>query len=565
MIAQETFVLSRPPFSDDSVVNISFFDNKVQFLESSVKTSFGNVGQGYPAPTKNDNYSIVTTSGNFWDVIRDQVHIFPSLEVDFGLVLSQKEIAYYVWNSWSTKSVEVFEPVTTGDAGTTLVWDIAGDFVLGPGQGTPGKLTVFIDGPISSSTSFYIKTILDGSIQIDYNVNTRATRVIAAPFWADWSKKVEFGLDFSTVLFERKNFSEQRRPMVTKPRRTISFTNNAFLRSIVNNFINFAGDRTIGVPIIHEMFQVQYFDSDKKGIEIREFTTELWNLNKYCDYIILYDIDKKSVVAKKISSKSLTHIYFENPVLETLSIDSKIVGFPMIIGYINAAKANIVTSNIVDWSLDLYELVGENQPDLLSIPALPADFPFEIDWSESPTFERTFHRNIEEFAGITQAMNSRFPFNKHTSPIFGGKISLRSRQEFCSFLDFVCATKGRLNKFNVTIPVNTANVIRGEYAGSASLQIKSNFFAEQFSKMINKSVVITYHNNTLTTVLNSVENNGEYTTINFTNSIPWRIYDEDCSSVQIFRKVPARLDMDNFRFSCENGKYFSINIRVKEM
>ena len=564
MIAQETLVLSRSSYVDDVVRTLNLADN-VQFLESSTKVSFANVGPGYPAPNRSDDYTITATSGNFWDIISDQVHIFPSLDVDFGLVLSQKEMLYYVWNSWSTKSVEVFAPVTTGDLGTTLVWDIAGDFTLGPGQGTPGKLTVFIDGPISSSTSFYIKTILDGTAQKDYTVNTRATRVIAAPFWADWAKKVEFGVDFSTVLLERKNFTEQRRPMVNKPRRTVSFTNNAYLRNMVSNFINFAGDRTIGVPIIHEMFQVQYFDADKKGVEIREMTTELWNLNKYCDYIILYDIEKRMVVAKKIASKSLNHIYFENPVLETLSIESKIVGFPMIIGYINAAKADIVTSNLVDWTVDLYELVGENQPDLLSIPALPTDFPFDIDWSDSPSFERSFHRNIEEFAGITQVMYSKFPFNKQTASIFIGKITLNSRQEFCSFMDFISAAKGRLNKFNITVPINTVNVIRGEYAGSSSLWIKNNFLAEQFSKMANKDVVIKYHNNTLTTKLNSVENNGEFTTVNFLNSIPWRIYDEDCQDVQIFKKIPARLDMDNFRFSCENGKFFTITIRVKEM
>ena len=564
MIAQETFVLSRPSYVGDVVHTINLADN-VQFLESSTKVSFANVGPGYPAPNRSDDYTITSISGNFWDIISNQVHIFPSLDVDFGLVLSQKEMPYYVWNSWSTKSVEVFAPVTTGDLGTTLVWDIAGDFTLGPGQGTPGTLTVFIDGPISSSTSFYIKTILDGTTQIDYTVNTRATRVIAAPFWADWAKKVEFGVDFSTVLLERKNFTEQRRPMVNKPRRTVSFTNNAYLRNMVSNFINFAGDRTIGVPIIHEMFQVQYFDADKKGVEIREMTTELWNLNKYCDYIILYDIEKRMVVAKKIASKSLNHIYFENPVLETLSIESKIVGFPMIIGYINAAKADIVTSNLVDWTVDLYELVGENQPDLLSIPALPTDFPFDIDWSDSPSFERSFHRNIEEFAGITQVMYSKFPFNKQTASVFIGKITLNSRQEFCSFMDFISAAKGRLNKFNITVPINTVNVIRGEYAGSSSLWIKNNFLAEQFSKMANKDVVIKYHNNTLTTKLNSVENNGEFTTVNFINPIPWRIYDEDCQDVQIFKKIPVRLDMDNFRFSCENGKFFTITIRVKEM
>lgn len=156
MIAQETLVLSRQVFVDDSVLNINLSDN-VQFLENSDKIAFTNVGAGNTAPTRSDDYNVTATAGNFWDIIRDQVHIFPSLDVDFGLVLSQKEMGYYVWNSWATKSVEVFEPVASGDAGTTLVLDIAGNFTLGPGQGVPGTLTVFIDGPISSSTSFYIK------------------------------------------------------------------------------------------------------------------------------------------------------------------------------------------------------------------------------------------------------------------------------------------------------------------------------------------------------------------------------------------------------------------------
>ena len=564
MIAQETVVLTRPDYVADTFCAINSDPNKACVVEFS-KVSFANVGAGYPAPNRKDNYTIFDIGGNFWDIIKDQIHIFPALDVDFGLVLSQKEIAYYVWNSWSTKSAEVFEPVASGDPGTTLVFDVAGNFTLGPGQGCPGALTVFIEGPISSSTSFYIKTILDGTTKIDYTINTRATRVIAAPFWADWSQKVEFGLDFKTVVFERKDAKEQRRPMMAKPRRTVTFTNNPALRGLVDNFLNFACDKSIGMPVIHEMFQVQFMDNDKKGVEIRENKATLWNLNNYCDYIILYDITKKMVVAKKIASKTATHIYFENPVLEEFTKDSMIVGFPMLIGYINSAKPTIITSEIVNWSVEMLEMVGDNQPELLNVPAVPADFPFEIDWSEVPTYERSMNRFISEFNGRAQNVYSRFPYNRNTPMSFGGKVTLSSREEMCNFLNFICACKGMLKSFNIVVPINGVNVVRGEYPGSTNLSIKNNFFAEQLSKMVNKNVVVKYHNNQLQTSIYSATNNGEYTNLTLSAAMSWQVYLEDCDKVQIFRKIPVRLDMDNFRFVCENGKVFTITVKVKEL
>ena len=75
----------------------------------------------------NFEWSIFSVGSNFWDIIKDQVHIFPGLYVDFGLVLSQREIPYYIWNSYTTKTVYVEEPVVVGDYGTTFVIDIAGN------------------------------------------------------------------------------------------------------------------------------------------------------------------------------------------------------------------------------------------------------------------------------------------------------------------------------------------------------------------------------------------------------------------------------------------------------
>ena len=99
----------------------------------------------------------IAVGSNFWDIIKNQVHIFPGLYVDFGLVLSQREIPYYIWNAWTTRTATIKEPVPQGDYGTTFVFNIAGDFVLQPGQGTGGLLTCFIEGPISSATDFHIE------------------------------------------------------------------------------------------------------------------------------------------------------------------------------------------------------------------------------------------------------------------------------------------------------------------------------------------------------------------------------------------------------------------------
>lgn len=528
-------------------------------------TNFFNPLTGYLNQREIFEWNSWLISSNFWDIIKDKVHIFPSLYVDFGLVLSQKEIPYYIWNSYSDRSVYIQDPTVVGDYGTTFVIDIAGNFTLQPGKGVPATLTVYVEGPISSGTDFHIIATPSGLSAIDFVLKTIATRVIVFPLWADWSKKVKFGVRFRTVISKSTQNLEQRRPLMEKPQRFVSFTNVDTNRGLLTNAINFAQDKSVGIPIIHEMFQAVSIDSNKMGITILEKTTELWNLKRFCNYILLFDVTSKVLVAKKVTSLAENKIYIENPILEELPNISSVVGFPMIIGVFKSAKPSVLNGNYISWDLLMEELIGENQPALSGVPPLPLELLKKFDWSDKVELEQPIYRDIGEFPGTAQMIYSKHPLNRNTNKAYSGSFTFKSREELFTFMDFICGTKGRFKKFEYLVPMNEFQLVRPEYEGVNQVRVKNNFYAEQFSKVLNKKVVLKYRNNSLSTTISSIETNSQYTTITFTNPTNFRIYEEDMNNARIEQYKTVRMDLDEFTINCNSGKSFSLNVRMMEV
>jgi hypothetical protein len=509
--------------------------------------------------------TVFSIGSNFWDEIKNQVHIFPGMAVDFGLVLSQREIPYYIWNAWTTKSVYVEEPVIVGDYGTTFVIDIAGDFTLQPGKGTPAILTVYVEGPVSSATNFEINTTVQGEDPYQYVITTKATRIVVFPFWPDWSKKVEFGFKFSTVISKSTQNYEQRRPLFEKPQRSISFSHVDTTYGLITNAINFAQDKSIGVPIFHEIFKVSSVDGDKMGFTIMENITELWNLKRYCNYVLLFDRKSNVLISKKITSVTTNKIYIENPILEDVSDTSALVGFPMIIGYFKSAKPKVLNGNLVSWDLSLMELIGENQPELVGVGALPSALDTKFNWSQEVGFEQDIFRDIGEFVGTAQMVYSKYPLTKNSLKPYTGTFTFKTRAEMFAFSDFICGAKGRFKKFEYLFPLNEFQLIQGEYEGVNQFRVRNNYYAEQFSKVVNKKVVIKYRNFSLSTTITSVSNNSQYTTITFANATNFRIYDEDFQNVRIEQWKTVRFDLDDFNMECSSGKSFVLKVRLVEV
>lgn len=506
-----------------------------------------------------------TVAPNFWDIIKNQVHIFPALKVDFGLVLSQQEIEYYIWNAWTDKSATIKEPVLVGDFGTTFVFYTAGDFTLQPGYGTGGILTVFVEGPISSATDFQIEVTVDGMIPLNYLLETKATRIIVFPFWADWNDPVKFKMGFSTVMTKDIKNREQRRPLITKPQRSISFSHVEKFRGMISNALNFAGSKTIGVPILQEIFHVSDITDGMTTVHMHGAVSDHWNLNRYCDYICLIERTTNKLVAKKIVSRTADKIVVENPILEEFPNISDVYGFPMIIGYFKSAKPKVLSGKLLKWSMELEEMRGENQPPLVGVPALPSSLSTGFDWEDTVGFEQKIYRDIGEFLGTAQLIYQKFPYGVNHPQSFSGTFKLKTKQEIYSFLDFICGSKGRVKQFEYLWPVSGFNVIRGEYQGVNQLRVQNNAFAEQFSGMVNKKIRLRYRGYTLETSISGVSTNQNYTTITMLNPTTFQIFDEDCDNVYIEQYKNVRFDLDEFTLEFTSGNTAKINIRFAEV
>lgn len=518
-----------------------------------------------PTPDYPFFWDVDAVGDNFWDMVKNQIHIFPTMYLDFGLVLSQREEKFYLWNSFTTKSAFVQEPVTIGDYGTTFVVDIAGDFTLQPGKGTGATLTVFAEGPVSSATNFQINVTVSGEAPLVYLIQTLASRVIAFPFWPDWSKKVEFKIKFNTVISKSTQNKEQRRPLLTKPQRSFAFTHLDTTYGLITNAMNFAQDKSIGVPVAHEMFNVVSIDADGMGFTIYENTSELWHLKRFCKYVILFDRSRSVLVAKEILSIEANRINVKNPILESFENPAAISGFPMLIGVFGSAKPTVLNGNLVSWDMSFSELIGVNQPDLVGVPAFPSALSNKFDWTQKVDFEQTIFRDIGEFAGTAQLLYQKFPTNKNALKTYTGTFILRSRAELCSFLDFLCGSKGRTKKFEYLWPMNEFQLIGGEYEGVNQLRVKNTYFAEQFQKILNNKVVIRYRGNVLNTTIVAASSTSQHTKLTLSNITNFRIYDEDCDQLRIEQWKTVRFDLDEFTIECLSGKVFSVNVRFAEV
>jgi len=550
------------------------YPNSGKFVLGDWLTSAYNFGDdiGFPYLTEEGSIGVYgnywepqTTAPNFWDIIKNQVHIFPSLKVDFGLVLSQQEIEYYIWNAYTDKAATIKEPVLVGDFGTTFIFYIAGDFTLQPGYGTGGLLTVFVEGPISSSTDFEIVVNVQGKAPLTYLLETKATRIIVFPFWADWSDPVKFKISFSTIISKDMGNKEQRRPLITKPQRSISFSQVDKVRGLVTNAINFAGCKTIGVPMIQEGFHVSEITDGQTVVHFHGNVSDFWNLNKYCDYICLKDTMTGIQVAKKIVARAADYVKVENPILEQFENISKVFGFPMIIGHFKSAKPKVLSSDWVKWSLELEELRGENQPPLTNVPALPASLSTKFDWEDGVGFEPVIYRDMGEFLGTAQMVYPKFPYNKNHPQSYTGTFKFKNKQEINAFFDFACASKGRFRHFEYLWPLNGFEVIQGEYQGVNQLRIRNNSFAEQFNYMVNKKIRLTYRDKVLETSISGVSTNALFTRITMLNPTTFQIFDEDCHNVSIQQYKTVRFDLDEFTFEFLSSDVMKVNIRFMEV
>jgi len=531
-----------------------FYDFVLKFFKS--KTRFNVI--------KNpQTWAYQFLGDSFWNIIKDQVHIFPSLVVDFGLVLSQEEIDFYIWNAHTNQKVTIHEPIVDGDFGTTFVLNKAGDFELDYGEGVEGLLTVFTDGPVSSFTDFYINVnVADETIT--YVLKTSATRLILFQLWADWNAKTELDYKFETIVTPNSQNFEQRRSLFEKPQRVISFNHVDTAYGSITNAINFAQDKVVGIPLIQEYFPISKINSNKMSITANADLTSYWNLQKYCEYIILTDRENILIV-KEIADIINNKISVTTPILAIIPNEDALIGFPMINGYIKAANGKILSGNLIAWDLVFEELIGEGQPNLIDIPALPSTFDFGFNWAKPVQFSHTLYRDIGSFVGTAQMIYSKFPKNKNHPKSYTGNVVLKSKDEIASFLDFMCAAKGRLKKFDLLFPLNEFLIIKGEYEGATQLQVKLNNYAAQYDKVLNKKVVISYRGQEHTTHIAGATKTMNYMRLNLTNAIPFQIFDEDCNTVQIAQWKNVRFDLDEFKLSPISDSVQEINVRMIEV
>jgi len=564
MIPENFFIQAFNPAEPEVFRQVDPTPWKVQFLETSqIVTDL------YDASTFMKEYNLLSPyaiGGNFWDIIKNQVHIFPSLKQDFGLVLSQQEVDYYVWNAYTDKMVTVREISTTGDFGATLTLDIAGEFTLDAGKGVPGVLTVYIEGPVSALTEVVIGVRVTGDpADIQYTVVATCTRIIIFPFNVDWSTEPVMTYKYATVITTNLRSVEQRRPLFESPNRSVSFMAFDSMRGLTPNAINFAADKNVGAPVPYELFHIASLSTDKFTMTSVEDLTYYWNLKKCSRYVGFLNEKTRKIIAKEIDVISGNNITFVTPFLETYEDLANYTAFPLFIGVFKTVETKTISPNHSTFTITFDELIGENQPDFGTIPALPSKFPFKEDWSKDIGFEFPLWRDIVGTTGTAQYLYSKEPKDKNQPRTITATYTLQSKKEISDFLDFMSAAKGRLKSFLFKVPVNAFCVVMPEYPGTQRLRVETNFFAEAYSKVLNKGVTIKYRNYSVDANIVGASSGTTFSTIFLDTVLPFQIFEEDMDSLRVEVWSKVRFDLDEFKVTSKTLSTAQVTLKFKEV
>lgn len=181
-------------------------------------------------------------SAGMADLIYGQLHLIPYL-VDLGLLTGVQTQEVTLWNA-TFAPVELLHIAGASPQGTTLSGMEAG--TLPPTGVAKGLLTVLESGPAEQDTTYSFVTSIG-----ERRMTITASRVLLFPFWPDWSGGIEQDYAFDTVIARSENGSEQRRPLVKRPLRTLraSVWGDGVNGQRLHNLVRQGKDRVFGVPM----------------------------------------------------------------------------------------------------------------------------------------------------------------------------------------------------------------------------------------------------------------------------------------------------------------------------
>jgi len=271
--------------------------------------------------------------------------------IEFGLISELSTGYVYIWNSNLTFSVALTSFTDPGDVGIQI------DTVTVPTYITPNNYISYavyvpIAGPAEQDTTY--EWVVYGQSR---ETRVTATRLIPFVYDIDWVNDEDLLYEYFTSVYRAKTTHEQRRSMINSPIRKSTFI-ITLEKQLANHFqgkMRGSIGKYFVVPIYSEFFTTSTSLSGATTIIGNEDLTYYWNLQKYCDYILIVDHESRLVESKSISGIAGSTISLYNAVNKTFD-NTRVVIYPAYVGVISNLTMRNYTSNIVRANISFQEV-----------------------------------------------------------------------------------------------------------------------------------------------------------------------------------------------------------------
>lgn len=412
-------------------------------------------------------------SAGMADLIYGQLHLIPYL-VDLGLLTGVQTQEVTLWNA-TFAPVELLHIAGASPQGTTLSGMEAG--TLPPTGVAKGLLTVLESGPAEQDTTYSFVTSIG-----ERRMTITASRVLLFPFWPDWSGGIEQDYAFDTVIARSENGSEQRRPLVKRPLRTLraSVWGDGVNGQRLHNLVRQGKDRVFGVPMWQEALEVESVDAARRVLMVERPFGDCWNLTRLCRLVMLHE--RRSgvfmVATLNVMSPEGRTLGLAVAVPEIFAAGST-RAIPLFTGILTRAEPSSRSSELETWSLEFRELAGA-QPELGGLPHAPGEGPWlwthRADWSDGVGGASELVRTLRTVRGGIMELGSRRGF----APLTHRQSYLLREGELASLLDRVTALRGRWRPVYLRDPRRAFLLTRESFRGESVLYARDNGARDAF-------------------------------------------------------------------------------------
>lgn len=284
------------------------------------------------------------TSLNFPDLATSLFYdrIWVTSQIDFGVIVEILDSEVEVWNADFYNETSITSFGDPGHAGISID-TVSTPVALTYNEAASYTVTVNPTGPSTQYTEY---TWTVGGI--NFTTIVTGTRTIAFPFPANWRDDVNLKYIYDTIIYNSKMDYEQRRDF----RPGIEREERAALLLVDNEAMQFKHlmrdnlHRFFVVPIYPEVFFTTGTLLGETTITAHEDLSYYWNLQNYCENILIADHETGITEVKALDSVSGSVVTLSQPINNSFT-SANVSIYPAFIGTVSNFNYTNITNNVI--------------------------------------------------------------------------------------------------------------------------------------------------------------------------------------------------------------------------